>query len=98
MTIVEDARVITGGVDTRAGVRVAAAPIPSAGCRRPGVPGHRGRVRGSAQLAGRVRYRRPGRGRGAGGYGAGLARRLAVAGIRVVEAARPAGPPPPGQA
>ena len=37
---------------------------------------------------------------GTGSYGAGLARHVTTAGVRVVEAgrSRPAGPPPPGQA
>jgi len=89
MTIAEDRRVITGGVDTRAGTHVAAAldpigglpgvrelPVTPAGyARLPGWPGGLGAV----ALAGIG---------GAGSYGAGLARHVTAAGIRVVEVGR----------
>src|SRR5712691_3827388 len=89
MTIAEDRRVITGGVDTRAGTHVAAAldpigglpgvrefPVTPAGyARLPGWPGGLGAV----ALAGIG---------GAGSYGAGLARHVTAAGTRVVEVDR----------
>jgi hypothetical protein len=62
MTILEDTRVITGGVDTHADMHVAAALDPLGGLLGgAGVPGYRGRVRRSARLAVRVRGPRPGR-------------------------------------
>ncbi len=88
MTIVET-RAITGGVDTHAGTHVAAALDSHRGAAgRAGVPGHCGRLRGPAGLAGRVRDRRPGRHRGDGQLRRGLARHVAAAGIRVVEVDR----------
>jgi len=90
MTIVEDTRVITGGVDTHAGMHVAAALDPLGGL--PGVrefpaaaTGYAGLLSwlsgfGTVALAGVE---------GTGSYGAGLARYLAAAGIRVVEVDRP---------
>jgi len=98
MTIVEDARAITGGVDTHADTHVAAALDPLGGLL--GVrefpataAGYAGLLSwlggfGTVALVGIE---------GTGSYGAGLARYLATHGVRVVEAARPAGPPPPGQ-
>ena len=56
--------------------------------RRQGVPGDRGRLRRSAGLAGRVRHRALVGVEGTGSYGAGLARHLAAAGVRVVEVDR----------
>jgi transposase len=92
VTIVEtraQACAITGGVDTRAGVHAAAALDPLGG-----LPGVREFPADPAGYARPVRW--PG-GFGAvclagiegtGSYGAGLARRVAAAGIRVVEADR----------
>ena len=90
MTIVEDRPVITGGVDTHADLHVAAALDPhrrAAG--RSGVPGHRDRVRAAcwAGWAGSGPIALVGV-EGTGSYGAGLARHLAAAGIRVVEVDR----------
>src|SRR5579872_6262931 len=89
MTIVEDARVITGGVDTHAGTHVAAAldsiggllgvqefPVTPAGYAR--LLGWLGGF-GTVALAGIE---------GTGSYGAGLARHITAAGIRVVEVDR----------
>ena len=59
----------------------------SEGCWGQGVPGHCGRLQPPAELAGRVRDRRPGI-EGTGSYGAGLARHVGTAGVRVVEAGR----------
>ena len=53
-----------------------------------GVPGHRGRLRPPAGLAGRVRDRALVGIEGTGSYGAGLARHVTAAGIRVVEVDR----------
>jgi hypothetical protein len=89
MTIVEDTRVITGGVDTHAGMHVAAAldplggllggrEVPAAAAGYAGLLSWLGGFGGLA-LAGVE---------GTGSYGAGLARYLAAAGIRVVEADR----------
>ena len=98
MTIVEDRRVITGGVDTHADTHVAAALDPIGGLL--GVREFPATAAGYAALLGWLR----GFGtvalvgvEGTGSYGAGLARHMAGAGIRVVEAARPAGPPPERQ-
>ena len=89
MTIVEDTRVITGGVDTHADMHVAAALDPLGGLL--GVrefpataTGYADRLSwlsgfGTVALAGVE---------GTGSYGAGLARYLAAAGIRVVEVDR----------
>src|SRR5215472_12012446 len=88
VTIVET-RAITGGVDTHAGVHVAAALERSAGCSacrssRPARSGMRGYGPGWAASA-----RSPWSGvEGTGSYGAGLARYLGAAGIRVVEVDR----------
>jgi transposase len=92
MTIVEDACVITGGVDTHADTHVAAALDPLGALL--GVQefpataaGYAGLLDwlagfGTVALAGVE---------GTGSYGAGLARHLSAAGIRVVEAARAGG-------
>src|SRR5436190_13464412 len=90
MTIVEYARVITGGVDTHADMHVAAAldpiggllgveefPVTPAGYAR--LPGWLGGF-GTVGLVGIE---------GTGSYGAGLARHVTAAGIRVVEVDRP---------
>ena len=103
VTIVEtrlQARAITGGVDTHAGVHVAAALDPIGGLL--GVREFPATPAGYAQLLGWL----GGFGtvclvgvEGTGSYGAGLARHLAAAGVRVVEAGpgRPAGPAAVGQ-
>ena len=89
MTIVEDARVITGGVDTHAGAHVAAAldrlgglpgvrEFPATAAGYAGLPDWLAGF-GTVALAGIE---------GTGSYGAGLARHLAAAGVRVVEAVR----------
>jgi transposase len=90
MTIVEDARVITGGVDTHADTHVAAALDPLGGVL--GVREFPATAAGYAGLLGWL----SGFGtvaqagvEGTGSYGAGLARYLAAAGIRVVEVDRP---------
>ena len=89
MTIVEDARVITGGVDTRAGLHVAAALDLIGGLL--GVQEFPATAAGYASLLGWL----SGFGdialagvEGTGSYGAGLARHLAAAGVRVVEVDR----------
>ena len=56
--------------------------------RRPGVPGHDGRLCPAAGLAGRVRDRRPGRDRGDRQLRRRAARHMATAGVRVVEVDR----------
>ena len=90
MTIVEDARVITGGVDTHADLHVAAALDPIGGLL--GVQEFPATAAGYASLLGWL----GGFGtlalvgvEGTGSYGAGLARHLAAAGVRVVEVDRP---------
>ena len=90
MTIVEDTRVITGGVDTHADMHVAAALDSIGGllgvrefpATAAGYAGLLGWLRslGNLALAGVE---------GTGSYGAGLARYLAAAGVRVVEVDRP---------
>ena len=89
MTIVEDARVITGGVDTHADVHVAAALDPLGGLL--GVQEFPATRAGYADLLGWL----AGFGtvalvgvEGTGSYGAGLARHVAAAGVRVVEVDR----------
>jgi transposase len=92
MTIVEDARAITGGVDTHSEVHVAAAldsvggllgtrEFPASAAGYAGLLGWLGGF-GDLALAGVE---------GTGSYGAGLARYLAAHGVRVVEAARAGG-------
>jgi len=90
MTTIEDARVITGGVDTRADMHVAAALDSIGGLL--GVQEFPATAAGYASLLGWLR----GFGtlavagvEGTGSYGAGLARHLAAAGVRVVEVDRP---------
>ena len=89
MTIVEDACVITGGVDTHADMHVAAALDPLGGLL--GVREFPATAAGYADLLGWL----GGFGtvalvgvEGTGSYGAGLARHLASAGVRVVEVDR----------
>jgi transposase len=89
MTIVEDRRAITGGVDTHADTHVAAALDPIGGllgvqefpATTGGYAGLLGWLRefGSVALVGIE---------GTGSYGAGLARHVTAAGIRVVEVDR----------
>ena len=89
MTIVEDRPVITGGVDTHADLHVAAALDPLGGLL--GVQEFPAIAAGYVSLVGWL-------GRfgtvalvgveGTGSYGAGLARHLAAAGVRVVEVDR----------
>jgi hypothetical protein len=92
MTIVEDRPVITGGVDTHADLHVAAALDPLGGL--PGVQEFPATANGYARLLdwlggfGAVALVGI---EGTGSYGAGLARHLADAGVRVVEAARAGG-------
>jgi Transposase len=89
MTIVEDRPVITGGVDTRADLHVAAALDPLGGLL--GVREFPATATGYAQLLdwlggfGPVSLVGV---EGTGSYGAGRARHLAAAGIRAVEADR----------
>jgi hypothetical protein len=92
MTIVEDRPVITGGVDTHADLHVAAALDPVGGLL--GVRQFPATAAGYADLlqwlgefgtAALVGIE------GTGSYGAGLARHLATAGVRVAEAARAGG-------
>jgi len=89
MTIVEDRRAITGGVDTHADVHVAAALDPVGGL--PGVREFSATATGYVSLlqwlAGFGDVALVGV-EGTGSYGAGLARHLAAAGVRVVEVDR----------
>ena len=100
MTIVET-RAITGGVDTHADVHVAAALDPVGGLlgveEFPVSPAGYARLLGWLGGFGAVALVGI---EGTGSYGAGLARHLACAGVRVVEAGPlgPPGPPPAGQA
>jgi transposase len=89
MTIVEDARAITGGVDTHSEVHVAAALDPVGG-----LPGTREFPASAAGYAGLLAWL-GGFGdlalvgvEGTGSYGAGLARYLTAHGVRVVEVDR----------
>ena len=89
MTIVEDARAITGGVDTHADIHVAAALDPLGGLlgvkEFPATAAGYGRLMswlggfGTVAVAGME---------GTGSYGAGLARHVTAADVRVVEAGR----------
>ena len=86
VTIVEEARAITGGVDTHAGTHVAAALDPIGGLL--GVQEFPATAAGYARLPGWL----GGFGavaligiEGTGSYGAGLARHVTAAGIRVGE-------------
>jgi transposase len=89
-TMVEDARVITGGVDTHADMHVAAA-LDSVG----GLLGVREFPATAAGYASLLSWLRSfgtlavAGVEGTGSYGAGLARHLAGAGVRVVEVDRP---------
>jgi len=89
MTIVEDRPVITGGVDTHADMHVAAALGPLGGLL--GVRQFPATAAGYADLldwlAGFGTVALAGI-EGTGSYGAGLARHLAAAGVRVVEVDR----------
>ena len=89
LTIVEEARPVTGGVDTHAGTHVAAALDPVGGLL--GVREFPATAAGYARLLGWL----GGFGtvclvgiEGTGSYGAGLARHITAAGIRVVEVDR----------
>ena len=89
-TMAEDTRVITGGVDTHADMHVAAALDSVGGLL--GVQEFPATAAGYAELLGWLRSL----GNlalagveGTGRYGAGLARYLAAAGVRVVEVDRP---------
>jgi transposase len=89
MTIVEDRRAVTGGVDTHADMHVAAALDPIGGLL--GVREFPATAAGYAGLLGWL----DGFGtvalvgvEGTGSYGAGLARHMAAAGVRVVEVDR----------
>ena len=90
MTIVEDTCAITGGVDTHSGMHVAAALDPIGGLL--GVREFPATAAGYAELLdwlrsfGTVTLAGV---EGTGSYGAGLARYLAAAGVRVVEVDRP---------
>ena len=95
-----ETRAITGGVDTHADMHVAAALDPIGGLL--GVREFPVSAAGYAGLLGWL----GGFGtvclvgiEGTGSYGAGLARHMAAAGVRVVEVDRSdrRGPPPPGQ-
>jgi len=89
-TMVEDTRVITGGVDTHADMHVAAALDPIGGLL--GVQEFPATAAGYASLLSWLRsfgtLAVTGV-EGTGSYGAGLARHLAAAGVRVVEVDRP---------
>ena len=90
MTIVEDRPVITGGVDTHAGMHVAAALDPVGGLL--GVQEFPATAAGYASLLSWLRsfgILDVAGVEGTGSYGAGLARHLAAAGVRVVEVDRP---------
>ena len=93
VTIVEtraEIRAITGGVDTRVGVHVAAALDPIGGLlgvrEFPATTGGYGRLLGWLAGFGTVALAGI---EGTGSYGAGLARHMAAGGVRVVEAVRP---------
>jgi len=101
VTIAEEARPITGGVDTHAGTHVAAAldsaggllgvrEFPATAVGYAGLLGWLGGF-GTVALAGIE---------GTGSYGAGLARHVTAAGIRVAWGGPPGppGPSPAGQA
>jgi transposase len=89
-TMVEDARVITGGVDTHADMHVAAALDSIGGLL--GVQEFPATAAGYASLLSWLRSfgtLAVAGVEGTGSYGAGLARHLAAAGVRVVEVDRP---------
>ena len=89
MTIVEDARAMTGGVDTHADMHVAAALDPIGGLlgveEFPVTPAGYARLLGWLGGFGTVALVGI---EGTGSYGAGLARHVAAAGVRVVEVDR----------
>ena len=89
LTIVEDAHVITGGVDTHADMHVAAALDPIGGLlgvqEFPVTPAGYARLLGWLGGFGTIALVGI---EGTGSYGAGLARHVAAAGIRVVEVDR----------
>ena len=89
MTIVEDRRAITGGVDTHADTHVAAALDPVGGLlgvqEFPATRAGYGRLLGWLGGFGTVCLVGI---EGTGSYGAGLARHVAAAGVRVVEVDR----------
>ena len=89
LTIVEDRRAITGGVDTHAGTHVAAALDPIGGLlgvqEFPVTPAGYARLLGWLGGFGTVALVGI---EGTGSYGAGLARHVTAAGIRVVEVDR----------
>jgi transposase len=89
MTIVEDRRAITGGVDTHADTHVAAALDPIGGLlgvqEFPATAAGYGRLLGWLGGFGTVALVGI---EGTGSYGAGLARHVAAAGVRVVEVDR----------
>jgi transposase len=89
MTIVEDRRAITGGVDTHAGTHVAAALDPIGGLlgvrEFPVTPAGYARLLGWLGGFGTVTLVGI---EGTGSYGAGLARHVTAAGVRVVEVDR----------
>jgi hypothetical protein len=100
LTIVDEVRPVTGGVNTHADAHAAAALDGIGGLL--GVQEFAATPAGYARLLGWLR----GLGtvglagiEGTGSYGAGLARHIAAAGIGVARGGpvRPAGPPPPGQ-
>jgi transposase len=89
-TIVEDARAVTGGVDTHADLHVAAVLDPIGGLL--GVQEFPATAVGYASLLSWLRSfgtLAVAGVEGTGSYGAGLARYLAAAGVRVVEVDRP---------
>ena len=98
LTIVDEARAITGGVDTHADTHMAAALDPIGGLlgvrEFPATPAGYARLLAWLQGFGAVHLAGV---EGTGSYGAGLARHLAAAGIRVVEG-RPVGPAGPSAA
>ena len=100
MTIVEDRRAITGGVDTHADTHVAAALDPIGGLlgvqEFPVTPAGYGRLLGWLGGFGTVALVGI---EGTGSYGAGLARHVTAAGDpgRRGGPLRPPGPPPAGQ-
>ena len=89
LTIVEDTRAVTGGVDTHADMHVAAALDPVGGLlgveEFPATPGGYARLLGWLGEFGTVALVGI---EGTGSYGAGLARHVTAAGIRVVEVDR----------
>src|SRR5260370_2472668 len=89
MTIVEDARAVTGGVDTHAGMHVAAALDPIGGLlgveEFPATPAGYARLLGWLGGFGTVCLVGI---EGTGSYGAGLSRHVSAAGVRVVEVDR----------